>query len=108
MGRLLPLVPGRLVVISFRYHVVSIVAVFLALALGVVVGTTALNGPITTNLRERVDSLKKDRTSLANQNKTLSDAADDGNDFASAYGAQIVANTLKSKKVVVIGLPGAS
>jgi hypothetical protein len=28
-------------VISFRYHIVSIIAVFLALALGIVVGTTA-------------------------------------------------------------------
>ena len=44
--------------ISFRYHVVSIVAVFLALALGVVVGTTALNGPITTDLRNKVDTAK--------------------------------------------------
>ena len=36
--------------ISFRYHIVSIVAVFLALALGIVVGTPALNGPITKDL----------------------------------------------------------
>jgi len=56
-------------VISFRYHVVSIIAVFLALALGIVVGTTALNGPITTDLRNKVDSLNKllnARTQLAN------------------------------------------
>ena len=30
--------------IDFRYHIVSIIAVFLALAVGIVVGTTALNG----------------------------------------------------------------
>ncbi len=67
VGSLLLLDARTVFVISFRYHVVSIVAVFLALALGVVVGTTALNGPITTNLRQQVDSLKKDRSSLASQ-----------------------------------------
>jgi len=48
-------------VISFRYHIVSIIAVFLALALGIVVGTTALNGPITSNLRSEVDTLRNSR-----------------------------------------------
>ena len=32
--------------INFRYHVVSLTAVFLALAIGLVVGTAALNGPV--------------------------------------------------------------
>ena len=32
--------------IDFRYHIVSLVAVFLALAVGLVLGTTALNQPI--------------------------------------------------------------
>jgi Copper transport outer membrane protein, MctB len=95
-------------VISFRYHVVSIVAVFLALALGVVVGTTALNGPITTNLRQQVDSLKKDRSSLASQNKTLQQQAGDSDSFASTFGPRIVANTLKGKSIAIIGMPGAS
>ena len=56
--------------ISFRYHIVSIIAVFLALALGIVVGTTALNGPITKDLRHQVDSLKGDRNSLSDQVKS--------------------------------------
>ena len=42
--------------ISFRYHLVSIVGVFLALAVGIVVGTTALNGPITKDLRHKLDA----------------------------------------------------
>ena len=94
--------------ISFRYHVVSIVAVFLALALGVVFGTTALNGPITTNLRQQVDSLKKGRTSLAAQNKTLQRDADNADQFAATFGPTIVIGALKSKNVVMIGMPGAS
>jgi hypothetical protein len=95
-------------VISFRYHVVSLVAVFLALALGVVVGTTALNGPITTNLRQQVDSLKNERTSLAGQNRTLQSNADNANQFAASFGPKIVASTLKNRRVVIIGMPGAA
>jgi hypothetical protein len=33
-------------VIDFRYHVVSIVAVFLALALGLFIGATSLRGSV--------------------------------------------------------------
>lgn len=94
--------------ISFRYHIVSIIAVFLALALGIVVGTTALNGPITKDLRHQVDSLKKDRNSLSDQAKTLQGQVGDGEQFGSLYGAQIVKSTLHQTNVVIIGLPGAS
>jgi hypothetical protein len=95
-------------VISFRYHVVSIIAVFLALALGVVVGTTALNGPITTNLRQQVDSLKKDRSALANTNTQLQQRSGDGDQFASTFASRIVSGTLKGKSIVIIGMPGAA
>jgi hypothetical protein len=95
-------------VISFRYHIVSIIAVFLALALGIVVGTTALNGPITKDLRHQVDSLKKDRNSLSDQVKTLNDQVGDGEQFGALYGAQIVKASLHQTNVLIVGLPGAS
>jgi len=76
-------------VISFRYHIVSIIAVFLALALGIVVGTTALNGPITTNLRDQVH------------------AKDQAQQFATTYGGQVVKGALTNKRVLIVGLPGA-
>jgi Copper transport outer membrane protein, MctB len=95
-------------VISFRYHLVSIIAVFLALALGIVVGTTALNGPITKDLRHQVDSLKKDRSSLSDQVKSLQGEVGEGEKFGALYGAQIVKGTLRDSNVLIIGLPGAS
>jgi hypothetical protein len=94
-------------VISFRYHIVSIIAVFLALALGIVVGTTALNGPITTDLRKQVNTLKNDRSSLAGQVKTLQQQVSDAGQFATSFGSQIVAGTLTKQDVLMIGLPGA-
>jgi hypothetical protein len=95
-------------VISFRYHLVSIVAVFLALALGIVVGTTALNGPITKDLRNQVNDAKDQRDALAGQVKTLQGQVDDAGEFASTYGAQLVAGTLTGKNVLLISLPGAT
>jgi hypothetical protein len=95
-------------VISFRYHLVSIIAVFLALALGIVVGTTALNGPITKDLRHQVDVLKGDRNSLSGQVKTLQGQVGNAEKFAAAYGPQIVTGSLTGQDVVIVGMPGAS
>lgn len=93
--------------ISFRYHLVSIIAVFLALALGIVVGTTALNGPITTDLRKQVNTLKGDRNTLANQVKSLQRQVSDAGQFASSFGSQLVKDTLTKQSVLLVGLPGA-
>jgi hypothetical protein len=95
-------------VISFRYHIVSIIAVFLALAVGIVVGTTALNGPVTTDLRKQVNTLKGDRGQLATQVKTLQAQVDNAGQFASTFGAQLVSGTLKDTKVLMVALPGAA
>ncbi len=93
--------------ISFRYHIVSLVAVFLALAVGIVVGTTALNGPITTDLRNQVNGLKSDRSQLADQVKALQGQVDDAGQFAATFGSQLVAGTLADTKVLMVALPGA-
>jgi hypothetical protein len=95
-------------VISFRYHIVSIIAVFLALALGVVVGTTALNGPITTDLRNKVDSLNKQRASDVQQQGVLQQQVNDGNSFANTYSGRIVGNALLGDQVIMISMPGAT
>jgi Copper transport outer membrane protein, MctB len=95
-------------VISFRYHLVSIVAVFLALALGIVVGTTALSGPITKDLRNQLNDTKKQRDALAEQVKTMQTRVDDAGQFASTYGAQLVAGSLTNRRVLLVVLPGVT
>jgi hypothetical protein len=95
-------------VISFRYHIVSLVAVILALAVGIVVGTTALNGPITNDLRHQVDGLKKDRADLATQVKDLQGEVDTAGQFATTFGTAVVTDTLKNQSVLIVALPGTS
>ena len=93
--------------ISFRYHLVSIVGIFLALALGIVVGTTALSGPITKDLRHQVDNVKGERNTADAQVKTLQGQVSDANKFATSYGARLVSGTLTKQSVLVVSLPGA-
>ena len=50
--------------INFRYHVVSLTAVFLALAVGLVLGSTVLNGPMLDALENRVNNLGRDNRQL--------------------------------------------
>ena len=103
-----PLGTGPVLVISFRYHIVSLVAVFLALALGIVIGTTALNGPITSDLRHQVNDLKAERSQLAGQVKSLQGQVDTAGQFATTFGPQVVAGALKGTSLLVVGLPGTS
>ena len=52
------IVLGQPPVIDFRYHLVSIVAVFLALAIGIVVGSTALKPAVLTGLQKTATAEK--------------------------------------------------
>src|SRR5260370_8855594 len=55
--------------INFRFHIVSLIAVFLALALGVVMGATVVNRAIVDRLNSRIDTVEKN----ANASRTESD-----------------------------------
>jgi copper transport outer membrane protein MctB len=95
-------------VISLRYHIVSIAAVFLALALGVVVGSTSISdrmlaglGNERQSLRARVDDLSAERTAL----KAQVAAAER---FDSAVGPMVVQDKLAQRSVVLITAADAS
>ena len=60
--------------IDFRYHLVSIIAVFLALAIGIVVGSTALQPAVESGLRategllhRRIDQVTQNNTALTQE-----------------------------------------
>ncbi|MEU4692214.1 copper transporter [Actinoplanes sp. NPDC023714] len=93
--------------INFRYHVVSLTAVFLALAIGLVVGTAALNGPVSENLRTNLEALKKDNDVRRDQVNQLRDELNRGQDFATEMAPVVLAGKLTARKVAVVSLPGA-
>jgi len=55
--------------INFRFHIVSLIAVFLALALGIVMGATVVNRAIVDRLNSRIDTVEDN----ANKRKAESD-----------------------------------
>lgn len=57
--------------ISFRFHVVSLIAVFLAIGLGVVTGTTVLNNGIVAQLEDRTDQISSEADRLREDVETL-------------------------------------
>jgi len=95
-------------VIDFRYHLVSIVAVFLALAIGIVIGTTALNGPVTEALQKGNASLNGDLNNLRDQSAALQQQIAAAETFVQAAAPQLVGHLLDGQRVVVIGMPGSS
>ncbi|HEV2885492.1 MAG TPA: copper transporter [Jatrophihabitans sp.] len=94
--------------ISFRYHLVSVIAVFLGIALGVVVGTSALNGAVVGDLRHQISDLKKNDNALAAQNQVLRARSANADLLAQTFGAKITAASLAKTPVVLLGAPGAS
>jgi hypothetical protein len=94
-------------VIDFKYHVVSIVAVFLALAVGIVLGTNVLSGDVLSNLKTQTSDLRKEAQALRDQNQQQQDQLSDDESFAAALEPVVVADRLSGRNVVVVSMPNA-
>jgi hypothetical protein len=93
-------------VVDFRYHLVSIIAVFLALATGIVVGTTALNGALVDDLRGRVDTQAGQKRDLEGRVQELQGRAEEDRRFEDALATPLLAGSLPGRRVAVVSLPG--
>ncbi|NES16525.1 MULTISPECIES: copper transporter [Micromonospora] len=91
--------------INFRYHVVSLTAVFLALAIGLVVGTAALNGPVADSLKENVNALRKDNSQMRQSVNSLQKELDMEEDFAAEMAQVVLPGKLAGHRVLVLSLP---
>jgi Copper transport outer membrane protein, MctB len=94
-------------VINFRYHVVSLTAVFLALAIGLVVGTAALNGPVADSLKDQVTALSKDNSNFRDQANQYRDELNRAQDFAAEVAPALLGGRLAGRKLVLMALPGS-
>lgn len=94
--------------IDFRYHLVSIVAVFLALAVGIVLGSTALNSPITRGIAASNARLSQEETQLRAQKSALKQQLSAAQSFAQAAEPRLLDGLLTGQRVVLISAPGAS
>ncbi|OMQ14656.1 hypothetical protein A7K94_0215070, partial [Modestobacter sp. VKM Ac-2676] len=88
--------------IDFRYHLVSLIAVFLAVALGIVIGTTQLNGPVLSNLQNQVTALQEDKRNLEDQTRQLQAQLDSDGGFDEAVGPVLVADRVAGRSVLLV------
>jgi hypothetical protein len=93
-------------VINFRFHLISLIAVFLALALGVVMGYGVLGQPTVDTLQNRIDTvearanrIREENDELLRENSRLSDAMRSVGEFA-------VTSRLQATTVIPVGMRG--
>jgi hypothetical protein len=94
-------------VISFRYHIVSIVSVFLALAIGVALGGGPLKGEVDNTLVDQVKTDRQAKAALEAQITGLRSSNKFTDQFASTVAPTLIGDTLKGRVVTMVVLPTA-
>ena len=93
--------------IDFRYHLVSIVAVFLALAIGIVLGAAELQGPTYNILNHTTAKLQNEYDQTRGQLATAQAQANEGEAYAQAVEPAVLRDLLTGQRLLIITEPGA-
>ncbi|GAA1867470.1 copper transporter [Pseudonocardia ailaonensis] len=92
--------------ISLRYHAVSIAAVFLALAVGVVLGASGLSDRLLSAVSADRDTLSTQVAQLGAQRDSLLDQQAAADQFAARIGPAAVRGTLTGRSVAIVQAGG--
>lgn len=93
--------------IDFRYHLVSIAAIFLALAVGIVLGAGPLKGTIGDTLTSEVTKLRAEKDAMRVERDAAQKGVEARDRFILVMRDTIVRNQLQGRTVAVVTLPGA-
>lgn len=88
--------------ISIRYHVVSMAAVFLALSLGIVVGSTSISERLVSTVGGQRDSLSRQADDLRSQRDDLTNRLHDSERFGRSVSPLAVRDQLNGRSVMLI------
>ncbi|WP_433559188.1 copper transporter [Pseudonocardia xinjiangensis] len=88
--------------ISLRYHAISITAVFLALAIGVVLGASGVSDRLLSAVATRADDLGGQVQTLTAQRDALAAAQRGSDEFARRTGPAAVRGLLQGRSVVLV------
>ena len=88
--------------ISLRYHIVSLVAVFLALALGIVVGSTVLQEGTVSALRATSQEVRQRSEENRTENLALKQEISRYQAFGTTVLPELVQDRLKGRSVVLV------
>lgn len=93
--------------IDFRYHLVSIISIFLALAVGIVLGAGPLQGNLGSQLTDQVSALRAEKQDLNDRLAASEERVAAGEEYAAAVSDRVIEGALTGHEVVVIVLPSA-
>jgi hypothetical protein len=93
--------------ISLRQHALSLAAVFLALAVGVVLGSGFLSDTLLSSLRDEKRALYTQISGLNDQKNVMNEKLAAANNFDNQLAGRIVHDALGGKSVVVFRTPDA-
>lgn len=93
--------------IDFRYHLVSLISVFLALAIGIVLGAGPLQNSLGTALNDQVTSLRENRNETQVQLEQTAAAVNDRDAYITAAAGAYLPGVLDGKKAALVLMPDA-
>lgn len=92
--------------INFRFHLVSLVAVFLALALGILMGATVIDRAIVDGLESRIDRVEAKADAQSDQNVLLRRQVGDLEDYADEALLHLIERRLEGVSLAVVAVRG--
>jgi hypothetical protein len=94
--------------IDFRYHLVSIVAVFLALGIGVLMGSAVLGENLIKDLRNDLKDIRTTNEDLRQQTLSLEEQLSESEGFASEIQPLLINGALSGRQVVIVQFEGTN
>lgn len=92
--------------INFRYHLVSLTAIFLALGLGLAMGASLVGQPLVSQLEEQLARVGRRADDVAATNNHLEGQLESWDSFAEQAGDRMVAARLAEVPVVTVSFAG--
>lgn len=92
--------------VDFRYHLISLIGVILALALGILAGSGFLGGPILEQLQDDVDNFRRQTRELQGVITEQDVTIDQSEDFARSVEPLIVRGQLAGEEIVLFQFEG--
>ncbi|MGV0606868.1 copper transporter [Mycolicibacterium sp. XJ1904] len=94
--------------ISLRTHAISLAAVFLALAIGVALGSGMLSNTVLSGLRDDKNELQERINTLTDERNALNEKLGAAGEFDAQMSPRILRETLVDKSVVLFRTPDAA
>ncbi|HEX7169120.1 MAG TPA: copper transporter [Acidimicrobiales bacterium] len=94
--------------VNFRFHLVSLTAVFLALAAGIAIGAGVVDRQTVAYLEARLDNVEENRKETNARNDELAAKLTSWERFGEQAGTGMIEGRLATARVLVVGVEGTN